>query len=322
MTKLIIQVPCFNEEQSLPVTLKTLPRSIPGIEKVEWLIIDDGSTDRTVAVAKELGVDHVVRLIRHQGLAKGFMAGLQACVEKGADIIVNTDADNQYNAGDIGKLVAPILEGRAEFVVGARPVSQISHWSPLKKFFQKTGSWMVRKVSQTDIDDAPSGFRAFSREAAMKLHVFSEYTYTLETIIQAGQKGMAIVSVPIRTNADLRKSRLIHSLPAYLARSINTIMRIFMTYQPLSFFIIPGSISFLVGSLLGLRFLYFYIVTKTSSGHIQSLILAAVLLILGSLLCIMGLIADLISVNRKLLENVDYRLQRLDEKVRDIAGKK
>jgi len=322
MTKLIIQIPCFNEEHSLPVTLKALPRQVAGIDQVEWLVIDDGSTDRTVPVAKELGVDHVVRLIRHQGLAKGFTAGLQASVERDADIIVNTDADNQYNAGDIGKLIAPILEGRAEIVVGARPVSQVKQWSPIKKFFQKSGSWMVRKVSQTDIEDAPSGFRAFSRDAAMKLHVFSEYTYTLETIIQAGQKGMAIVSVPIRKNEDLRKSRLIHSLPTYLARSFNTIMRIFMTYQPLSFFIIPGGISFGIGSLLGLRFLYFYLVTKTSSGHIQSLILAAVLLILGGLLCIMGLIADLISVNRKLLENVDYRLQRLDEKVNHLDTKK
>jgi len=315
MTKLIIQIPCYNEEKSLPVTLKDLPRKLPGISKVEWLIIDDGSSDRTVETARELGVDHVVRLIRHQGLAKGFMAGIQACVELGADIIVNTDADNQYHAGDIQKLVQPILEGKAEIVVGARPIRQIKHFSPLKKIFQKWGSWMVRKVSQTDIEDAPSGFRAISREAAMRMHVFSDYTYTIETIIQAGQRGMAIMSVPIRTNEDLRKSRLIHSIPAYLARSVNTITRIFMTYQPLSFFMLPGGLLFLAGALLGLRFLYFYIFTGTSSGHVQSLILAAVLLILGGLLCIFGLVADLISVNRKLLENIEYKLQRLDEKV-------
>ena len=318
MTKLIIQIPCYNEEESLPVALKELPREMPGVDEVEWLIIDDGSTDRTVEVARENGVDHVVRLIRHQGLAKGFMAGVQACVEHGADIIVNTDADNQYYAGDIVKLVQPILDGKAEIVIGERPIAEIKHFSPVKKTFQKWGSWMVRKVSKTDIPDAVSGFRAISREAAMRMHVFSEYTYTIETIIQAGQKGIAIKSVPIRTNDFLRKSRLIHSLPAYLSHSFNTIMRIFMTYRPLSFFLIPGGISFLLGTILGLRFLYFYVVTQTSGGHIQSLILAAVLLILGGLLIIIGLIADLISVNRKLLENVEYRIQRLNEKLDDM----
>jgi len=318
MTKLIIQIPCFNEEKNLPVTIRELPRQLEGIDEIEWLLIDDGSSDRSVDVAREMGVDHVVRLLRHQGLAKGFMAGIQACIGLGADIIVNTDADNQYCAADIGKLVQPILDGRADIVIGARPIDSIQHFSPIKKLFQKWGSWLVRKVSQTDIQDAPSGFRAFSREAAMRMHVFTEYTYTIETIIQVGQRGMAIMSVPVRTNADLRESRLIHSLPIYLAHSFNTIVRIFMTYRPLSFFMIPGGISFLIGVLLGLRFLYFYLVTRTSAGHTQSLILAAVLLILGGLLIIMGLIADLISVNRKLLENVDYRLQRLDEKVKEI----
>jgi glycosyltransferase involved in cell wall biosynthesis len=318
MTKLIIQIPCFNEEKSLPVTLKELPRTLPGIDTIEWLIIDDGSNDRTVEIALSLGVDHVVRLIHHQGLAKGFMAGIQACVEYGADIIVNTDADNQYYSGDIIKLVQPILDGKAEIVIGERPITDIKHFSPLKKFFQRWGSWMVRKVSRTEIPDAPSGFRAISREAAMRMHVFSEYTYTIETIIQAGQRGMAIISVPIRTNDFLRKSRLIHSIPAYLARSFNTILRIFMTYKPLSFFMIPGGLAFLIGTILGIRFLYFFLITGTSSGHIQSLILVAVLLILGVFLIIFGLIADLISVNRKLLENVEYRIQRLDEKVEKI----
>ncbi len=321
MTKLIIQIPCFNEESALPVTLKELPRKLPGISKIEWLIIDDGSTDRTVEVARKLGVDHVVRLIRHQGLAKGFMAGIQACVELGADIIVNTDADNQYYAGDIPKLIQPILDGQAEIVVGTRPISEIKHFSPLKKLFQKLGSWFVRKISHTEVEDAPSGFRAISREAAMRMHVFSEYTYTIETIIQAGQKGMAIVSVPVRTNDFLRKSRLIHSIPAYLARSSNTMMRIFMTYQPLEFFRIPGTIAFAAGTILGLRFLYFMIFTNNSSGHIQSLILAAVLLILGGILFVFGLLADLISVNRKLLENVEYKLQHLDEKVEKLNQK-
>ena len=321
MTKLIIQIPCFNEEKILPVTLKELPRSLPGVDTIEWLIIDDGSTDNTIEVARSEGVDHVVRLIGHQGLAKGFMAGLQACIEKGADIIVNTDADNQYFAGDILTLVQPILEGKAEIVIGERPISEIKHFSPLKKLFQRWGSWMVRKVSHTDIPDAPSGFRAISREAAMRMHVFTEYTYTIETIIQAGQRGTAIMSVPIRTNDFLRKSRLIHSVPAYLSRSLNTIMRIFMTYRPLSFFTIPGVVAILIGVILGLRFLYFYLITNTGAGHIQSLILVAVLLIVGFLLVIFGLIADLVSVNRKLLENVDYRLQRLDEKVDSLRKK-
>ena len=321
MTKLIIQIPCFNEENALPVSLKELPRELPGISKVEWLIIDDGSSDRTVEVAKELGVDHVVRLIRHQGLAKGFMAGIQACVELGADIIVNTDADNQYYAGDISKLIQPILDGTAEIVVGARPIAEIKHFSPLKKIFQRWGSWLVRKVSQTEIEDAPSGFRAISREAAMRMHVFSDYTYTLETIIQAGQRGMAIVSVPIRTNDFLRKSRLVQSIPAYLARSTNTIMRIFMTYQPLSFFRLPGMISIGLGIVLGLRYLYFAIFAGTGSGHVQSLILVAILMILGVLLFVFGLLADLISVNRKLLENVEYKVQRLDEKVEKLNQK-
>ena len=321
MTKLIIQIHCFNEEKTLPVTLRELPRSLPGVDTIEWLIIDDGSTDNTIEVAHNEGVDHVVRLIGHQGLAKGFMAGLQACIEKGADIIVNTDADNQYYAGDIITLVQPILDGKAEIVVGERPISEIRHFSPLKKLFQRWGSWMVRKVSHTDIPDAPSGFRAISREAAMRMHVFSEYTYTLETIIQAGQRGVAIMSVPIRTNGFLRKSRLIHSIPAYLARSFNTIIRIFMTYRPLSFFTVPGVIAILAGVVLGLRFLYFFLIMRNGAGHIQSLILVAVLLILGFLLVIFGLIADLISVNRKLLENVDYRLQRLDEKVDSMRKK-
>jgi hypothetical protein len=236
-------------------------------------------------------------------------------VELGADVIVNTDADNQYYAGDIPKLIQPILDGKAEIVVGARPISEIKHFSPLKKLFQKLGSWVVRRISQTDIEDAPSGFRAISREAAMRMHVFSEYTYTIETIIQAGQKGMAIVSVPVRTNDFLRKSRLIHSIPAYLTRSFNTIMRIFMTYQPMEFFRIPAMIFFSLGTILGLRFLYFVVFTGNSSGHIQSLILAAVLLILGGMFFVFGLLADLISVNRKLLENVEYRIQRLDEKI-------
>lgn len=321
MIKLIIQIPCYNEEESLPLTLMEIPREFPGVDEVELLIIDDGSTDRTIKVGLENGVDHVVRLISHQGLAKGFMTGIRACIEYGADIIVNTDADNQYFAGDIEKLIQPILDGSAEIVIGERPISEIKHFSPIKKTFQKWGSWFVRKVSNTDVPDAPSGFRAFSREAAMRMHVFSDYTYTIETIIQAGRKGMAIKSVPIRTNEILRESRLINSLPAYLYRSLSTIIRIFMTYRPLPFFIVPGGLSFMLGTILGLRFLYFLLDNQTGEGHIQSLILAAVLLILGGFLVIIGLIADLISVNRKLIEDVDYRILRMDEKLELLKKK-
>lgn len=321
MTKLIIQIPCYNEEQTLAVTLRELPRELPGISKIEWLIIDDGSKDRTVEVAKENGVDHIVRHLRNQGLARGFITGLNACLELGADIIVNTDADNQYFAGDIQKLIQPILDGKAEIVVGIRPIAEIEHFSPVKKLLQKIGSWFVRVVSRTDVMDAPSGFRAISRDAAMKIHVFNEYTYTLETIIQAGQKGMAITSVPIHTNAFLRPSRLIHSIPAYLRKSVLTILRIFMTYQPFSFFLTPGIISFLLGFILGIRFLYFYVVTGTGTGHIQSLILAALLMTMGGFLAVTGLIADLISVNRKLLEDIDYRVKIVTEKVDHIDHK-
>jgi len=312
MVKLIIQIPCYNEENSLDVTLSSLPSRISGIDIVERLIIDDGSTDRTVEVALSHGVEHIVRFPRHQGLAKAFMAGLDACLRAGADIIVNTDADNQYSADDIPKLIEPILSGKAELVVGARPIADIEHFSPLKKFLQKIGSWAVRLARRTDIPDVPSGFRAMSREAAMKLNVFNEYTYTLETIIQAGQKNMAISSVPVRTNKDLRPSRLVKSIPSYIRRSIITIVRIFMTYKPFEFFAFPGIIAFGVGMLLGLRFLYFYI-TSGGAGHIQSVILTALLMGIGSSLIVVGLVADLISVNRKLLEKLDYRLHQIEE---------
>jgi glycosyltransferase involved in cell wall biosynthesis len=310
--KLIIQIPCYNEEATLAITLSALPRQLPDIDKVDWLIIDDGSKDRTVEVARQYGVDHVVRLPRNQGLAKGFMAGLDACLKAGADIIVNTDADNQYCADDIPKLIEPIVKGEAEIVVGARPIDEIGHFSPLKKALQKLGSWVVRIASKTDIPDAPSGFRAMSRKAAMQLNVFNEYTYTLETIIQAGQKNMAIVSVPIRTNSDLRPSRLVKSIPSYVQRSILTIVRIFMTYKPFRFFVVPGVIAFAIGFLIGLRFLYHYMVGQ-GAGHIQSLILAALLMGTGFFLGVTGLIADLIAVNRKLLEKLDVRLRQVEE---------
>ena len=314
--KLIIQIPCYNEEATLAITLSALPRKIPGVDVVEWLIIDDGSTDKTSSVAKACGVDHVVHLPRNQGLARGFMAGLEACIKAGADIIVNTDADNQYCAEDIPKLIEPILSGQAEIVVGARPIAETKHFSPMKKLLQKLGSAVVRFASKTSIPDAPSGFRAISRNAAMQLNVFSEYTYTLETIIQAGQKNMAITSVPIRTNEDLRPSRLVKSIPSYVQRSILTIFRIFITYRPFQFFSAFSTLFFGLGFLLGVRFLYFFF-TGNGSGHVQSLILAALLMALGGMLIMLALLADLISVNRKLLEKIDWRVQKLEESIKE-----
>lgn len=311
MKKLIIQMPCYNEEGTLAIALAALPREVPGIDKVEWLIINDGSTDRTIEVARANGVDHVVDLGFHQGLARGYMAGLDACLRLGADIIVNTDADNQYNADDIPKLIEPVLKGEAAIVVGARPISEIAHFSPLKKQLQKLGSWVVRVASGTDIPDAPSGFRAISRNAAMQLNVFSEYTYTLETIIQAGQKGMAICSVPIRTNGYLRPSRLMKSMRAYIQRSILTIVRIFVTYRPLKFFTWVGSVPVAAGVILGLRWLYYFSEDPTRA-RVPSLILAAIFLLVGVQLWILGLIADIIAVNRKMLEEIQLRVKRIE----------
>lgn len=311
--KLIIQIPCYNEEATLGITLSALPRELPGVDTIEWLIVDDGSRDRTVEVARACGVDHVVRLPRNQGLAKGFMAGLDACLKAGADIIVNTDADNQYCADDIPKLIEPILKGEAEIVVGARHIDEIEHFSPAKKLLQKLGSWVVRIASKTDIPDAPSGFRAMSKEAAMQLNVFNEYTYTLETIIQAGQKNMAIVSIPVRTNDDLRPSRLVKSIPVYIRRSILTILRIFITYKPFRFFVLAGSLAFTLGFIIGLRFLHHYLMGQ-GTGHIQSLILSALLMGTGFFLGVTGLLADLISVNRKLLENIQYELRKSENR--------
>ena len=305
--KLIIQIPCYNEEETLPIALADLPRQIDGFDSVEWLIINDGSTDNTVQVAKANGVDHVIHHTRNQGLARAFMTGMDACLRLGADVIVNTDADNQYNAADIPSLVKPVLEKTADIVIGARPIEEISHFSPMKKFLQKTGSWVVRKVSGTDVPDAPSGFRAFSREAAMHLNVFNEYTYTLETIIQAGQKNMAVTSVPVRVNKDLRPSRLLKSIPSYLHRSIMTIIRIFVIYKPFRFFFAIGSTLIAAGTLIGIRFLYFYF-TGEGDGHIQSLILSAILLISGFQTILVAFLADVLAANRKMLEDMKYQL--------------
>lgn len=311
--KLIIQIPCYNEEATLGVTLSELPRQLPGVDRVEWLIINDGSRDRTLEVARACGVDRIVDLQTNQGLAKAFMVGIEACLMAGADIIVNTDADNQYRAGDIAKLIAPILEGNAEIVIGARPIENVPHFSPIKKFLQKLGSFVVRLASKTDIPDAPSGFRAMSREAALRLNVFNEYTYTLETIIQAGQRGLAITSVPIRVNGYLRPSRLVKSISVYIQHSILTIVRIFMTYRPLRFFMMLGSLPFGLGFLLCCRWLLLFwgiVGDNPAKPRVPSLILAAMLILIGVQLWLFGLIADLMGVNRQLLEDIQLRLRR------------
>jgi len=312
MTKLVIQIPCYNEELTLGTTLSVLPRTLPGIDQVEWLVINDGSRDRTVEVAKECGVDHIVNFSSNQGLAKAFMAGLEASLRAGADIIVNTDADNQYCADDIPKLIQPILLGQAEMVIGARPIWQTKHFSYLKKVLQNFGSQMVRVASNTDVPDAPSGFRAISREAAMQLNVFNNYTYTLETIIQAGQKGLTVTSVPIRTNPNLRRSRLVKSIPSYVMKSSFTILRIFMLYKPLRFFTFLGTLPVALGALLGVRWLLLFWFVDPTRSRAPSLILAAVLVLIGFQLWMFGLVADLMAANRRLMEETRVRLRRMD----------
>ena len=309
--KLIIQIPCYNEEETLTIALNDLPKHIDGIDEIEYLIINDGSKDKTVEVARKWGVHHIVSFKRNKGLAYGFMAGLDACLRNGADIIVNTDADNQYCADDIEKLVRPILDGKTDIVIGERPIDKTEHFSPLKKKLQHFGSWTVRVASNTDIPDAPSGFRAYSREAAMRMNVVNEYTYTLETIVQAGRSKIAMTSVPIRTNAELRPSRLFSSMFGYVKKSMVTIVRAFMMYKPLRFFSIIGGIIFLIGFLIGVRFLVFF-VQGEGNGHVQSLILSSTLLLLGFETFIVGLQADIIAANRKILEDIQYRIKKMD----------
>lgn len=309
--KLIIQIPCYNEEETLAIALDALPKKIEGIDTIEYLIINDGSKDDTVGVARRWGVNYIVNFKRNKGLAKGFMAGIDACLRNGADIIVNTDADNQYCADDIEKLVRPILEGRTDIVIGARPIDEVQHWSPLKKKLQHFGSFVVRKASGTDIPDAPSGFRAYSREAAMHLNVINEYTYTLETIVQAGRSSMAMESVPVRVNEELRSSRLFHSMLGYVKRSTVTIVRAYMMYKPVKFFGVVGGVIFLLGTVLGIRFLYYFF-GGSGSGHIQSLILCSTLILLGSETIILGFMASLIAANRKILEDIQYRVKEMD----------
>lgn len=309
--KVIIQIPCLNEEQTLPSTIRELPTYIEGVDEIETLIIDDGSTDRTVEVARAVGVNHIVRHTNNKGLAEAFMSGIDACLKLGADIIVNTDGDNQYRGSDIPRLIQPILKGEADIVIGDRQTNGIPHFSFVKKRLQVLGSWVVRHVSDTAVPDAPSGFRAFSREAALRMNVISKFSYTLETIIQAGKKNLAVKSVPVDTNEKLRESRLFSSMPRYLKRSISTIFKIYTMYEPLKTFSIIGSIVFSGGLFLSLRFLYFYF-TGDGGGHIQSLILSAVLMMIGFQVVMIGLVADLIGGVRRLVEDTLFRVKKIE----------
>ena len=307
--KLIIQIPCLNEEHSLPKTLEDLPKQIEGIDSIETLIIDDGSTDKTVEVAKNQGVHHVLQFTNNKGLAKAFIAGINQSLKLGADIIVNTDADNQYFGGDIVKLIQPILKKNADIVVGDRQVETIRHFSPIKVFLQKFGSWVVRQLSGTEVPDATSGFRAYSRDAALQLNVVSDFTYTIETIISAGKKNLAIAHVPVKTNTKLRESRLFPSIRVYLQRSLVTMLKVYSMYRPLRLFTLAGGTTFLLGFAIGCRYLFFFFMGQTE-GHIQSLILSAILLIVGFQIIMMGIAAELISVNRQLLEDIQVRIKK------------
>jgi glycosyltransferase involved in cell wall biosynthesis len=309
--KLIIQIPCFNEQEQLPATLADLPRDVPGIDEVEWLVIDDGSTDRTVEVARRHGVDHVVRLTNNKGLAAGFQAGLDACLKLGADIVVNTDADNQYFGGDIPKLVAPILEGRADLVIGDREVEKVGDFSPLKKRLQRLGSAVVRRASDTNVPDTTSGFRAYNREAALQVQVVSKFTYTLETIIQAGKMLVAVDHVPIRTNQRTRDSRLFPSMWSYVRRNTVSIFRVWTLYEPLRAFLAAAAAFALVAAVIWARFLYFFL-SGEGSGHIQSLILGSTLFIVAVQLAALGVVGDVLAGSRILSQRILERVRRVE----------
>ena len=315
--KLIIQIPCYNEAETLEIALNDLPKHIDGVDTIEVLIINDGSRDDTVEVARRWGVNYVVHFGQNRGLAKGFMAGLDACLRNGADIIVNTDADNQYCGADIETLIRPILEGRSDIVVGSRPIDETEHFSPLKKKLQHLGSWAVRKASRSDIPDAPSGFRALSREAALRLNVTNEYTYTLETIVQAGRERIPMSAENIRTNGELRPSRLFHSMFGYVKKSMLTIFRSYVMYKPLAFFTVLGAIPFVAGLILGIRFLVF-LFSGNASGHVQSLILASTLLMMGFMTWVVGILSDTISAERKILEDTQYHARRADYALEEL----
>jgi glycosyltransferase involved in cell wall biosynthesis len=309
--KLIIQIPCFNEEHTLPGTLADLPREAPGMAEVEWLVIDDGSTDRTVEVAREHGVDHVVRLTNNRGLAAAFQAGLDACLKLGADVIVNTDADNQYHGGDVARLVEPIVAGRADMVIGDRQTDEIEHFSPLKKWLQRFGSAVVRRASGTSVPDTTSGFRAYNREAALQLQVVSKFTYTLESIIQAGKMLVAIESVPIRTNDQTRPSRLFPSMWAYVRRNGISIFRIYTLYEPLRVFLAAAGLVGLIGAVIWVRFLFFYF-SGEGAGHIQSLILGSTLFIVAMQLAALAVFADVMAAGRVLQQRILERVRRVE----------
>jgi glycosyltransferase involved in cell wall biosynthesis len=312
--KLIIQIPCFNEEEHLPVTLADLPRELPGFDVVEWLVIDDGSKDRTVEVAKANGVDHIVRLTNNKGLASGFQAGLDACLKLGADVIVNTDADNQYYGPDIAKLVVPIVEGRADMVVGDRQVMTIEHFSPLKKALQRLGSWVVVRAagSKVNVPDTTSGFRAYNREAALALQVVSKFTYTLETIIQAGKMTVAVDHVPIRTNEKLRESRLFPSMSAYVRRNTVSIFRIYAMYEPLRVFMTAAVIVAIPAVFWWGRWLYLGLFGSGFGGHVQSLVIGGTLLVISALLGALGVIGDLLAGQRIMLQRTFERVRRME----------
>jgi glycosyltransferase involved in cell wall biosynthesis len=309
--KLIIQIPCFNEEQTLPATLRDLPREVSGIDTVEWLVIDDGSTDRTVEVAREGGVDHIVRLTNNRGLAAGFQAGLDACLKLGADVIVNTDADNQYVGADISKLVAPILEGTADMVVGDRETDRIEHFSPVKKLLQRWGSAVVRRASDTGVPDATSGFRAYNREAALQIQVVSKFTYTLESIIQAGKMLVAVDHVPIRTNPKTRESRLFPSTATYVRRNGLSIFRIYALYEPLRLFMIAAVLTALFGAFWWVRFAWF-VISGDGGGHIQSLILGSTLFIVAVQFAALGILGDVLAGSRVLQQRILERVRRVE----------
>ena len=322
--KLIIQIPCYNEAETLEIALNDLPKHIDGIDEIEYLIINDGSKDNTVEVAKNWGVNYVVSFTKNKGLAKGFMAGIDACLKNGADIIVNTDADNQYCGADIETIVRPILNKEADIVIGARPIDQTKHFSWIKKKLQHFGSWVVRRASNTDIPDAPSGFRAYSREAALQLNIANEYTYTLEQIVQAGRTKIPIMSVPIRTNDELRPSRLFNSMLGYVKKSMLTIIRAYLMYRPMAFFTGLAIPPMLAGIALGVRFIILYFVLKSSSGNIQSLILCSMLIMISVMIWVLGMMADVISANRKISQeiqkrtrDIDYRLAYIEKKLKE-----
>jgi len=318
--KLIVQIPCYNEEAALPQTVRDLPRALPGVDAIEYLVVDDGSTDRTSEVAQESGVHHIVRLKQNRGLAIAFLTGLEVALKAGADVIVNTDADNQYQGEDVARLIQPILEGQADIVVGDRGVAALEHFSPLKRLLQKWGSWVVQRAAGIAIPDATSGFRAFTRDAALHLTVLSDYTYTLETLIQAGARRMAVVYVPVRTNPQTRRSRLVHNIPSFLALSTVTILRFYTMYRPMRVFTTMGGVFIASGVMLGLRFLYFFWQSGGAAGHVQSLILASILTIVGFQVCLIGLIADLVRLNRKMMEETLYRVRRMELEGEDADG--